>query len=89
MRVCADLFHLNIEEDDLPAALGRPARGSAHVHVDDSNRLQPGTGHLDFAGVFAALREIGYDGWLTLECRLRGDPETALPATATFLRQFA
>ena len=46
-------------------------------------------GHLDFAGAFAALREIDYDGWYTLECRLRGDPEVALPATAQFLRQFA
>ena len=37
----------------------------------------------------AALRAIDYDGWHTLECRLRGEPETALPATAAFLRQFA
>ena len=58
------------------------------MHVDDSNRLQPGTGHLDFAGVFAALHEIRYDGWLTLECRLRGEPETALPAAAAFVRRF-
>ena len=58
------------------------------MHVDDSNRLQPGTGHLDFAGAFDALREIDYDGWHTLECRLRGAPEEALPATAAFLRQF-
>ena len=60
----------------------------SHVHVDDSNRLQPGTGHLDFLGAFTALREIDYDGWHTLECRLRGTPEEALPATAAFLRQF-
>lgn len=88
VRVCADLFHLNIEEDDPRAALVAAAPWVAHVHVDDSNRLQPGTGHLDFAGVFAALRRISYDGWLTLECRLRGEPEQALPATAAFLRRF-
>jgi sugar phosphate isomerase/epimerase len=88
VRVCADLFHLNIEEDDPPAALVAAGPWIAHVHVDDSNRLQPGTGHLDFAGVFGALREISYDGWLTLECRLRGEPETALPAAAAFVRGF-
>jgi sugar phosphate isomerase/epimerase len=88
VRVCADLFHLNIEEDDPAAALVVAGPWVAHVHVDDSNRLQPGTGHLDFVGVFAALRQISYDGWLTLECRLRGEPETALPATAAFLRRF-
>jgi sugar phosphate isomerase/epimerase len=89
VRACADFFHLNIEEDDLPKAIEAAGAWISHVHVDDSNRLQPGTGHLDFAAVFAALREIDYDGWYTLECRLRGDPAIALPATAQFLRQFA
>lgn len=89
VRACADFFHLNIEEDDLPKAIVAAGPWVSHVHVDDSNRLQPGTGHLDFSGVFTALQEIDYDGWYALECRLRGDPETALPATARFLRQFA
>jgi sugar phosphate isomerase/epimerase len=88
LRVCADLFHLNIEEDDMARAIVSAGGLIGHVHVDDSNRLQPGTGHLDFAGVFSALREIRYDGWLTLECRLRGEPETALPAAAAFVRRF-
>jgi sugar phosphate isomerase/epimerase len=89
VRACADFFHLNIEEDDLPAAIEAAGPWIVHVHVDDSNRLQPGTGHLDFAGAFRALRAIDYDGWHTLECRLRGTPESALPATAAFLRGFA
>jgi len=88
VRACADFFHLNIEEDDLPKAIVAAGHLISHVHVDDSNRLQPGTGHLDFAGTFGALQEIDYDGWHTLECRLRGDPEVALPATVAFLRQF-
>jgi sugar phosphate isomerase/epimerase len=85
VRVCADLFHMNIEEDDLAEAFTRAAPWIAHVHVDGSNRLQPGTGHLDFGCAFRALHLIGYDGWLALECRLRGDPRTALPAAARFL----
>ena len=88
VRVCADLFHMNIEEDDLPAAIRAAGPRIAHVHVDDTNRLQPGTGHMDFAAVFAALGDVGYDDWLTFECRLRGEPEEALPASARFLRQF-
>jgi sugar phosphate isomerase/epimerase len=88
VRVCADLFHMNIEEDDLAAAVRDVGPRIAHVHVDDTNRLQPGTGHMGFAGVFAALREVGYDGWLTFECRLRGTPEEALPASVRFLRGF-
>jgi sugar phosphate isomerase/epimerase len=85
VRVCADLFHMNIEEDDLAEAILAAGPRIAHVHVDDTNRLQPGTGHMDFAAVLDALRAVGYDGWLALECRLRGDPETALPASTRFL----
>jgi sugar phosphate isomerase/epimerase len=88
LQVCADLFHMNIEEDDLPAAIRAAGPRIAHVHVDDTNRLQPGAGHMDFAGVFDALRAVGYDDWLTFECRLRGAPEKALPASTRFLAGF-
>jgi sugar phosphate isomerase/epimerase len=85
IRVVADLFHMNIEEDDPAKAIVDTGARLAHVHVDDSNRLQPGTGHLDFAGAFEALRTIGYDRWLALECRLRGEPAEALASTTRFL----
>src|SRR4051812_13974953 len=58
VRVVADLFHMNIEEDDLAKAITGAGARIAHVHVDDSNRLQPGTGHLDFPAVFGALHGI-------------------------------
>jgi sugar phosphate isomerase/epimerase len=83
--VCADVFHMNIEEDDLAKAIVRTGRRLLHVHVSDSNRNQPGTGHTDFADVFEALRAIDYDGWVTLECRLRGEPAEALAATVGHL----
>jgi sugar phosphate isomerase/epimerase len=88
VRVCADLFHMNIEEDDLAAAILAAGPRIAHVHVDDSNRLQPGSGHIDFAAVLDALRAVGYDDWLTFECQLRGAPEQALPASTRFLAGF-
>ena len=88
VRVCADLFHMNIEEDDLAAAIRAAGPWIVHVHVDDTNRLQPGAGHMDFEGVLGALRAVGYDDWLTFECRLRGDPEQALPASTRFLARF-
>ena len=80
---------MNIEEDDLRRCYPcRRATYLAHVHVDDSNRLQPGTGHLDFAAALGALRAIDYRGWLALECRLRGEPQEALPAAVAFLAQY-
>jgi len=88
VRVVADLFHMNIEEDDLAKAITAAGPRIAHVHVDDSNRQQPGTGHVDFPATFTALHEIGYHGWLALECRLRGEPMAALEQTTALLRRF-
>ena len=38
-----------------------------HVHTCENDRGTPGTGHVAWADVFAALREVRYDGWLTIE----------------------
>jgi sugar phosphate isomerase/epimerase len=76
-----------LEEDDPTAALTATGSRLAHVQLSDSNRLQPGAGHLDFGATFATLRAMGYHGWLALECRLRGEASQALPATASFLRR--
>ena len=82
----ADLFHMNIEE----AHMGEPIVASAaqlrHVHISDNNRLEPGAGCLDIATSFAALAQIGYSGFVTLECRLSGPAEETLPASARYLR---
>jgi sugar phosphate isomerase/epimerase len=84
VRLLADTYHMNIEEDDPPAALRAAGPLIGHVHVGDNARWQPGTGHIDFAAVVDALVDIGYDGWLAMECNLRGDQEAALAlATAT------
>jgi sugar phosphate isomerase/epimerase len=85
--VCPDVFHMNIEEDSIAGALAEAAEHVVHLHVGDSNRLQPGAGHLDFEAVFAALDEAGYDGWAALECRLRGDRDEALRSGAEVLRK--
>jgi sugar phosphate isomerase/epimerase len=34
----------------------------------------------------AALRDVGYDGWLAMECGIRGDARTELPKVARLLR---
>ncbi len=86
VRVVADTFHMNIEEDDVHAALRAAAPYLGHVQVSDSNRYQPGAGHLNWPALLRTLLEIGYPGWLALECRLRGDPVRALQQAATVLR---
>lgn len=67
VQLMADLFHMNIEEDSIPDALRAHAQHIVHVHLADSQRREPGTGHLDFAGAFGALAAGGYAGALTME----------------------
>jgi sugar phosphate isomerase/epimerase len=86
LRVMADLFHMNIEEDDIGATIRTAGDMLAHVHLADSQRLQPGSGHTNFAAALAALSEIGFDGSMALECGLRGEPRRALAETARYLR---
>jgi sugar phosphate isomerase/epimerase len=85
-RVLADTYHMNIEEDDPCASLRAGASWLGAVHLSDSNRHQPGEGHVDFAATLGTLRDIGFAGRLSVECRLRGEPEQAVPRCGAFLR---
>ena len=86
VRVMGDLFHMNIEEDDPAGSIRQTGDHLAHVHLADSNRAHPGAGHNDFASAFGALREIGFGGYLAMECGIRGDAETVLPQVVRYLR---
>lgn len=65
--VTLDVFHANIEEADLPAAVRRAAPHLFHVHLADTNRQALGRGHLDLPGVLEALASVGYAGAACLE----------------------
>ena len=62
-----DTFHANIEEKDVAAALRLCGKHVKHVHTCENDRGAPGSGHVDWPGVAAALKAIGYDDWLTIE----------------------
>ena len=74
-----DTFHAHIEEKDPIAALrALHAVGAlAHVHISENDRGTPGRGHAKIPETIAALRQLGYDGWLTIEAFGRGVPELA------------
>lgn len=71
----SDLFHMHIEETDSPAALRAAGAHVRHVHLADNTRQEPGTGAIDLDAAFAALRDIGFGGWMAYECGVSGaDP---------------
>jgi sugar phosphate isomerase/epimerase len=86
VKVAADSYHMNIEESDLSDALRQAAPYLGHVQVSDSNRLEPGAGHLDWPAILGTLDEIGYAGSIAVECRLSGPAADVLPSTAALLR---
>lgn len=67
LKLHLDTFHMNIEEADLGAAIRDAAGCLGHIHLADSNRRYPGSGHLDFAAIVKALKAIGYRGAAALE----------------------
>lgn len=88
VRLLLDLFHMNIEEADIPDAIRRAGSLIGHVHFADTNRRAMGLGHLDVEPVARALRDVGYDGWLSAEVRPVPDPATAMQATMESFRKW-
>lgn len=66
-RIHLDTFHAHIEEKDPATAIRRAGNRIAHVHISENDRGIPGTGSVVWKPTFEALRDIGYDGWLTVE----------------------
>jgi D-psicose/D-tagatose/L-ribulose 3-epimerase len=62
-----DIYHMNIEETDVAAAVRRAAGRIAHVQVCANDRGAPGADHLDWPGFVTALAAAGYDGPLVIE----------------------
>lgn len=88
IQLMADMFHMNIEEADIPNSIRAVAPHLGHVHLADSQRRLPGHGHSDFVEAFRALREIDFEGWLALECMpTPGDPLSNMRACVDYLRQ--
>lgn len=89
LRVMGDFFHMSIEERDLPAAILQAGGYLKHMHLADSNRRHPGAGHTDFGPALKALEQIGFDGYLALECHVTVEPQIMLADTASFIRALA
>ena len=80
-----DTFHMNIEETNIPAAIKQAGSRLGHIHLADNNRHACGDGALDFGSILHALADIGYSGYLSVECLPLPDGETAAANTITYI----
>lgn len=67
VKVHADVYHMNIEEEDMRSPIIRAKNKLGYVHIGASHRGALGTGNIDFDTFFGALREIDYQGAITFE----------------------
>jgi D-psicose/D-tagatose/L-ribulose 3-epimerase len=65
--ILLDTFHANIEEKNIGDAYRMVGKHLKHVHTCENDRGIPGSGHVEWPSVFQALRDMKYDGWLTIE----------------------
>ncbi len=77
LRMIFDTHHAHIEEKSMREVITSHASHIAHVHISESDRGTPGSGQVNWQAVFDGLREIDYEGWLTIEAFSRNNPEFA------------
>jgi len=67
VKIMMDTFHANIEEKNLGKAVEMAGPRLVHIHANENDRGTPGTGHVPWDEVAAALKKINYSGALVIE----------------------
>ena len=67
VKLMMDTFHANIEEKSLGRAIEAAGKNLIHLHANENDRGTPGTGHVAWAEVGAALKKINFSGSLVIE----------------------
>lgn len=88
-------LHLDIKAlstDDGPTTdlIRRHGKAAGHFHANDVNRRGPGFGSTDFVPIFKALKDSGYDGWVSVEVfDYSPDPVTIARDSIRYMRACA
>jgi sugar phosphate isomerase/epimerase len=86
IQAMADFFHMNVEESDIGRTIEDYISFLGHFHLADSNRLQPGRGHTDFHSALTRLKQLNYNGFLSLECGVSGERRESLEQSLAYLQ---
>ena len=88
LGLLADFFHVNIEDAAPSETLRLAGDKLMHIHLADSNRQAPGTGHIDFLQVIRTLNAMSFTGYLSLDSvPARPDWKTVVEQSIQFMRQ--
>jgi hydroxypyruvate isomerase len=68
VRLLFDVYHCQMRRESIAAMLERVSPLTVHLQIADApGRREPGTGVIDWPGLFERLGELGYDGWVGCE----------------------
>lgn len=67
LRVHLDTFHMNIEEKSSAKAILKAGKLLGHFHACGSGRGTPGSDHIDWKPIVAALKKVKYQGDVVIE----------------------
>jgi D-psicose/D-tagatose/L-ribulose 3-epimerase len=67
VKLMMDTFHANIEEKSLGKAIEAAGPLMVHLHANENDRGTPGTGHVPWNEIAAALKKVKFDGTLVIE----------------------
>jgi len=87
VRLMADLYHMSIEEASTPSALWTASKHLVHMHVSENHGGYPGTGTINYGEVFRVLKEVNYDGFMSIEWhKAMGDAVEAYGRALPYLK---
>ena len=67
VKLMFDTIHVMYRNEVLTDYVYRMGENLRHVHLSDNDRLPPGSGRGDFVSLVSALKDISYQGYLTME----------------------
>lgn len=87
MKIILDVKAMSSEEIPIPDIIRASVGHFAHFHANDSNLKGPGFGEVDFRPIASALREVGYQGQISVEVfRFEEGPEVIAERSLACLR---
>lgn len=84
--VMGDFYHMTIEETSDMGAFISGGDKVKHVHLAGRIRKLPGQDDKRYVDGFRGLKMIGYDGYCSFECGVKGKKEVEVPKAMQFLR---